>query len=185
MRTLLLAGLLAALLSTPAPAEHVQTCNGGKVSVLDGVQMVCSASWTFSASCTGEDLWDKWHVQGQSKPDEPYIRPWADTPITVIGYELVKLQRDRLSSVFSRYENDRMSWFMIGSGMNSQPDAMLWLGPGETRSRIMWPAGMGQVWPSKDRARKAKYEDILDLHGKCFGGAPITIHLTIYYTPHR
>lgn len=181
MKLILFATLLLPL---PAHAEHPQTCNGATVSFPDRLQMVCSATWTFGASCTGEDLWDKWHVTGP-ETGEPFIRPWADTPITVIGYELVKLHREYFWSFRSRYENATKSWFMIGSGIYPQPDAMLWLGPGETRARMMWPAGMGQIWPSKAKARKAKYEDILDLHGHCFGGRPITIYLTLYYTPHR
>ncbi len=169
----------------PVRASHTQTCNGGHISVPDGVQMVCSGTWQFSGICTGADLWDKWKVvAGQSTTSDAFIRPWAETPITVIGYELVKLQSDEEAKPDIRYRNDHQSWFMIGSGINSQPDAMLWLAPGETHAHRMWPAGIGHIWPASALARHAtQYEDILDLHGTCFGGGPITIFLTIYYTP--
>jgi hypothetical protein len=79
--------------------------------------------------------------------------------------------------------NDRLSWFMVGSSIYPQQDAMIWLAPGETRSRQIWPSGTGQIWPSKDDARKQPKEDIVDLHGYCVGGGPVTVFLTIYYTP--
>lgn len=180
---------------------------------------------------------------GQTNPDDAFIRPWAETPITVIGYELVKLQfddpeswrrvaiairagarelghallylgviakdvvtldwaaiaadraatLDKIAAIQketderipeTRYSNDRQSWFMIGSGIHPQSDAMLWLAPGETHSVRMWPPGTGQIWPSKALALKGKHQDILDLHGVCFGGGVVKILLTIYYTPH-
>lgn len=183
MRTIL-AALLA--LSFNTYAQNVQTCNGGSTTFPKDLRMVCSATWQLTASCTGDDLWDKWKVSGQTASDDAFIRPWADTKITVIGYELVKLHDPKPEDLA---KNDRLSWFMIGSGIYPQPDAMLWLGPGHTQSQRMWPSGMGQVWPSKaiaqERRNKSKYGDILDLHGACFGGGQIKMFLTVYYFPHR
>ena len=115
MRKILFAVALSALFSILAHAEHVQTCNGGHNTVPDGLQIVCSATWQFRpGTCTGKDLWDQWIVTGQSPSDDAFIRPWADTPITVIGYELVKLQ-DNEDSPDSAYTNNHQSWFMISS----------------------------------------------------------------------
>jgi hypothetical protein len=180
MRKILPAAALS-LFSVLARAEHVQTCNGSHNTAPDSLQIVCSATWQFSGTCTGKDLWDQWIVTGQSRSDDAFIRPWVDVPITVIGYELVKLQEDHGPD--STYSNDHKSWFMIGSAISSQPDAMLWLAPGESHSQRMWPAGTGQFWPSKALANHYKYADMLDLHGICFGGGSVTIFLTIYYTP--
>jgi hypothetical protein len=185
VRKILFAVALSTLFSILAHAEHVQTCNGGHNTVPDGLQIVCSATWQFRpGTCTGKDLWDQWIVTGQSPSDDAFIRPWADTPITVIGYELVKLQDDDRNPD-SAYTNNHKSWFMIGSAISGQPDAMLWLAPGETHSQRMWPAGTGQLWPSKTLANHDKDADMLDLHGSCFGGGSVTIFLTIYYTPHE
>ena len=127
-------------------------------------------------------MWDQWIVTGQSRSDGSFIRSWADTSTTMIGYELVKLQ-DNDHNRNSIYINNGKSWFMIGSGNSAQPDAMLWLAPDETHSQRMWPAGMGQIWPSKALASIDKYADMFDQHGICFGGGSVTIFLTIYYTP--
>jgi hypothetical protein len=184
MRKILLAVALSALFSVLARAAHVQTCNGSHNTVPDSLQVVCSATWQLSGTCTGKDLWDQWIVTGPSPSGDAFIRPWADTPITVIGYELVKLQDDDRNPD-SAYTNNHKSWFMIGSAISGQPDAMLWLAPGETHSQRMWPAGTGQLWPSKTLANHDKDADMLDLHGSCFGGGSVTIFLTIYYTPHK
>jgi hypothetical protein len=97
----------------------------------------------------------------------------------------IQKEADEKIGLARYYSNDRQSWFMVGSGIHSQADAMIWLAPGEMHSLRMWPAGAGQIWPGKAGAIHSKYEDILDLHGICFGGGPVTIFLTIYYTPLR
>ena len=56
VRKILFAVALSALFSVLARAEHVQTCNGSRNAVPDGLQIVCSATWQFSGTCTGRDL---------------------------------------------------------------------------------------------------------------------------------
>jgi hypothetical protein len=143
-------------------------------------------------------MWNDWSVIGPPfNPPDPFVRPWLDTAITIVGYELVKLQikpwtsgvrpwlrswisREAWSAWFYAQLSSDSSWFMIGSAM--QPDAMIWLAPGETHSRQMWAAGQGQPWPRKADANPARLADMLDLHGACYSGA-VTIFLTIYYVP--
>jgi hypothetical protein len=36
-------------------------------------------------------MWADWKIAGL--PD-PFVRPWLDVPIVVVGYELVKLQTE-------------------------------------------------------------------------------------------
>jgi hypothetical protein len=165
----------AALSMTTLHAESMQGCNAASITVPSTLRLVCSATWKFEGPCVGTDMWDKWKITGRTNPAESFVTPFEDVPITVVGYELLKLQDAR-----GRDErNNHLSWFMIGSGVVGQPDAMIWLGPGETRVRQIWPSGMGQLWPAKVSGGPDK----LDLHGVCFGGAPITLFLTIYYSP--
>ncbi|HEY3919909.1 MAG TPA: hypothetical protein VGL83_19110 [Stellaceae bacterium] len=175
----LLVFVIAALLLpvSPAKADHLQTCDDGRVFVNDDLRVVCSATWQFIGTCSGQDLWDKWTVIGRTHPADAFIRPWTNAPITVIGYELVKLDGNDSDP------NQRESWFMIGSTIHPQSDAMLWLAPGERHAKQIWPSGMGQIWPSKDVAFVKGKPLLLDLHGACFGGGPISIFMTIYYTP--
>ncbi len=105
MREILLTAALSSSFSVLARAEHVQTCNGSHNTVPDGLQIVCSATWQFSGTCTGKDLWDQWI--GQSRSGDAFLRLWADTPITVI--ELVKLQDDDLNPD-TAYTNNYQSW---------------------------------------------------------------------------
>jgi len=224
----LLAPLAMLLFASPAQAR-IQSCDGTYRTAPGDLKLVCSATWQFSGTCTANDMWDQWEVTGQTKPDDAFIRPWADTPINVVGYELVKLQAgetglwrpvsigiatgvaelhevllglaavgrdvitfnwtavsadraramEKIAAIqrgsedkiaLARYRNGDHSWFMIGSGIDAQPDAMLWLAPGENHVSRAWPAGAGQLWPSKTNAGHAKYGNILDLHGVCFGG---------------
>jgi hypothetical protein len=173
---------LIALATFPTNAEHLQRCARGNVIVSDDLKIVCSATWQFNGTCLGKDIWDNWKVTGQTNPEDSFVRPWESFSITVIGYELVKLLAENPDPKIDQ-TNDRLSWFMVGSGIYPQQDAMIWLAPGETRSRQIWPSGTGQIWPSKDDARKQPKEDIVDLHGYCVGGGPVTVFLTIYYTP--
>jgi hypothetical protein len=129
------------------------------------------------ASCSGEDLWDKWKIlDGRTKPADAFVRPFEDVSIDVLGYELVNLS-GRPASDFAN------AWFMIGSGITGYPDAMLWMGPGETHSRVMWPNGSGQHWPRASAAKKSRLEDIIDVHGQCWGGKDVVLYLTVYYNP--
>lgn len=48
---------------------------------------VLSKTFQFDGTCTGGDMWDQWKVLNQ---DDPFVRPFHGTPITVIGYELTK-----------------------------------------------------------------------------------------------
>ena len=167
--------LLASLLlshGAPAQADHKQSCQGRIYSVADNFSIVCSASWMFTGSCNGVDMWESWTVKGQTTPKDAFIRPWLDEPITIIGYELVKLGGDGtpgqainpsteglnsyLRSVYrwtrsfwQRHMNETASWFSVGSAM--QPDAMVWLGPGQYHAKQMWASGLGEPWPSKDK----------------------------------
>jgi hypothetical protein len=167
----------ASAVSPRAKADHLQRCDAQGVLVSGDVNILCSATWQFTATCSGEDLWNKWHVSGQTQPKDSFVHPWADAPVTVIGYELVKTEAPESEP------NPHTSWFMIGSAIYPQPDTMLWLAPGETHAKQMWPAGIGQVWPSKDNATENGNPDFIDLHGVCYGGGPISIFMTIYYTP--
>jgi len=81
---------------------------------------------------------------------------------------------------------------MIGSTV--QPDGMIWLGPGESHAKTIWPSAHGQLWPSASDAIPTKAVtdakgraiayggDLLDLHGTCYAGS-VAVFLTIYYTP--
>jgi hypothetical protein len=175
---------------------HIQACEGAQRVVPDGFRIICSATWQFSGTCDGSDQWDKWRIAAGPSSEGAFIRPWESVPIAVLGYELVKTPGDdryktwrdwlRRLRTFDDVEglNARRSWFMIGSGMNAQPDAMLWLGPGETRSKQMWPSGFGQLWLSKqDTLHRTRFENVMTLHGVCYGGGPVTMFLTIYYSP--
>jgi hypothetical protein len=185
MRMFIVFLILFASQAVPASAERRQTCNGESTTVADDFRMICSATWQLNATCTGKDLWDQWKVTGSPPMADSFIRPWADNKITVVGYELVKLQSETGPYSRFRYINDRQSWFMVGSGIYPQPDAMLWLAPGQTHTQRIWPNSSGQIWPSRAHARKTTpLEDVLVVHGTCFGGTPVTLLLTIYYTPH-
>jgi hypothetical protein len=198
--------LAIATLALPQIARADERCVGR-----EGVAVVCSATMQFNGTCTGGDMWNSWKVGGFAPSDDGLVRPWLDYPIVVIGYELVKLQadpgplagpdgwwgwlKDKLRGLAGlpnhSYLNARMSWFSVGSMI--QPDALIWLAPGEMHAKQMWPAGHGQPWPSKRDAKptrphkNAKGEidavggDLIDLHGLCYGGGPVTIMLTLYY----
>jgi hypothetical protein len=179
MRSVIFGFVCAALFLTTGRAERDQGCNGATVSVPDDFRLVCSATWQFEGKCVGRDMWDKWTITGRTNPSDSFIRPFEDVPITIVGYELLKLHDGERRDD----RNNRLSWFMIGSAITAQPDAMIWLGPGESRVRQMWPAGMGQLWPPKGKAGAEASTDKIDLHGVCFGGDPVTIFGTVYYAP--
>jgi hypothetical protein len=166
----------------PASAKNVQMCEGGKVPVPvpDDFKIVCTSTWQFSGTCTGTEMWDKWKVTGKTNPDDSFIRPWLEQEIKVVGFELVKLQYDSGKPEVNAM-NNHVSWFMIGSAIPNEPDAMIWLAPGETHAKQMWPAGMGQLWPDKNQKYENKNSGMIDLHGLCFGGGQVVIFLTIYY----
>jgi hypothetical protein len=168
---------LAFLVSMAMPAHALQLCNGISAASHSNVRPLCSATWQLKATCTGEDLWDKWKIaSGRTQPSDAFIKPFEEVPIDVLGYELVNMS-GRPASDFAN------AWFMIGSGMTGYPDAMLWLGPSEMHSRVMFPNGFGQHWPSANAAKKSRLEDIIDLHGNCSGGKEVMLYLTVYYSP--
>lgn len=170
---------LLATVPPPAHAEQVSVCNGRQYAMPDGVSVPCSNTWALHATCTSKELVHDWVIDG-NKPGDHYIRPFADFPITVVGYEIVKI------------DGGPTTWFMIGSG--HQPDAFLWLGPGENHARWNMAAGQGHPWPSKQEAAahwRPGHEEMIDVHGTCStpphwdGRAaapiPVTLFLTVYY----
>jgi hypothetical protein len=167
---------LAIVLAAVPTAKAAQLCNGITSTAPSKVTPLCSATWEMKATCTGEDLWDKWKVSGRTKRPDAFIKPFENLPIDVVGYELVNMSQ-RSASEFAN------AWFMIGSGMTGYPDTMLWLGPGELHAKNMFQAGFGQHWPSAASASKERLQDIIDLHGFCTGGKDVTIYLTVYYSP--
>jgi hypothetical protein len=157
-----------------------------------------SHSFQFDGTCTGGDMWDQWTIYGSPPMPDYFVRPWHDKPITVIGYELVKRSHVRPKPKLSWWQwltgwGDTRpldhNWFMIGSTI--QADAMLWMGAGETRSQVMWPAGLGQPFPSRNSAKPIRkvsdapprYEgDLLDIHGECPKGDVVALLMTVYFT---
>ena len=169
------------LLTAPALAE--QSC---KSRVPTHSAVVCSATWQFTGRCGAPDMVHEWKIHGIENSPDAYIRPFSEDPILVIGYELVKV-----TGINGEPWRDK-SWFMIGSTI--QPDAMIWLAPGQTHAKTFWPPGSGQPWPGKQQAspvtinRNEKGEivsmsgDLLDLHGWCPKDEVVGIMLTVYYT---
>jgi hypothetical protein len=198
--------LFAILFPGSALAEHAQICEGHSYAVSDGYKIVCSATWKFEAACNGRDMWNRWVITGRTNPTDFFVRPWLAVPITVVGYELVKLPGNSWSwwfkSWFSKdawtgwfrswFIDPKDTWFMVGSTI--VPDGMIWLAPGQSHAKTMWPSGHGQAWPSTSDAVPTKpvkdangkdvafSGDLLDLHGTCFAGH-VAVFLTIYYAP--
>lgn len=149
-----IAVLVFLLCATQSDAEQISVCNG-RTYKTNGFLVPCSHTWALHATCTSRELVHEWNIPG-NKPDDHYIRPFADFPITVIGYEMVKVVGG--PTIF----------FMIGSG--HQPDAFLWMGPGENRARWMMGPGLGHPWPSKQEAAanwRPGHEEVIDVHGTC------------------
>jgi len=86
--------LFAILLPRSALAENAQICEGRSYAVSDGYNLVCPATWKFKGRCNGLDMWNRWTVTGRTNSSDYFVRPWASTPIMIIGCELVKLQRN-------------------------------------------------------------------------------------------
>jgi hypothetical protein len=159
----------------------------------NGISTICSNTWSFRARCDGEDVWNKWTVDGSPKPSDSFIRPWLDHPIVVVGFELIKLRRypSWYARLYQKWftSDDANEWFGVGSTI--EPHAMIWLGPGETHTTRMWSKGYGLPWPSTSQARPVVHPDVahmssasgdlIDLHGYCNGGGHVTILLTLYY----
>jgi hypothetical protein len=193
MSQLLAIIVVVVLTSSVTMADQAQTCDGHNYTIRDGLNLICSATWSSTGTCTGRDMWADWKVAGgtAASPDS-FVRPWLDVPIAIVGYELTKLSGDTWRP-WEMYHNWMRSWFMVGSTI--QPDAMLWLGPGQAHNKQIWPAGSGQWWPAKSEAVPTKpvndssgnvigvNGDLLDLHGQCYGGMNMKIFLTIYYSP--
>jgi len=180
MRSLLL--FIFFVLSLEVRAEPLQVCEGG-YKFDAPFKVPCSATWQLQGVCHGRDLALEWKVTGRTQSKDSFIRPWLGYPITVVGYELMKLETPRpwLRRLFG-FALDRTDWwFMIGSTI--QPDGMLSLGPGEVRASRIWPAGYGQPWPAKDNEtpNNGHVGDLIDVHGQCYGGEPVTLLLTVFY----
>lgn len=161
-RSLILAALLGAWWPGGAlAADGVQRCMGRQYDVPAGVSVVCSSTWEFVGPCDGADLWDRWRVQGAGA-DGPFVRPFLDDRVVVIGYELIKTA------------GEPHAFFMIGSGI--QADAFLWMPADATHARLMFPPGYGHPWPSKaeSEAQRNSVNDLIDIHGSCAptGAAP-------------
>lgn len=166
-------------LAVPAQAEaiHVENCEGRNYELPAGFTVICSASWSLDGFCIGEDLWDKWKVNGRTQPGDAFIRPWLPARILVRGYELI------------RTNGNKAGWYGIGSGIVA--DMALWLGEGEMRNARIFPAGIVQPWPSKEEseAQRAAVNDLIDVHGSCLTAPDkktpdaINLMLTVYYTP--
>jgi hypothetical protein len=184
-----------ALWAQNAHAEHKQDCLGTVSIVPDGVDVVCSATWRFRGQCSGsEDMWNGWSIDGQTSPRDVFIRPWSREPILIIGVELTKLRNARWYEIPNRLWNQNREWFMVGSTL--QPDAVIWLGPGESHTRLLWPKGFGQPWPAAVDAKPVMPNygrsgelisatgDLVDLHGQCWGGS-VSVLLTLYYSPEK
>jgi hypothetical protein len=156
MKITTIVGILVSwLVSSPAYADDIQSCMGRQHAIPRNVTLVCSGTWQFTGPCDGVDLWDRWKVQGQTTTDEPFVRPFLDDRIVVIGYEMTKVG------------GEPHSFFMIGSGI--QNDAFLWMPPGRNHARIMFPSGVGHPWPSKteSEAQRNSVNDLIDIHGSC------------------
>ena len=201
MGTKFLAGALVLAAMTTCGAEERLRASDCKQP---GVP--CSETWQFTGACSGADMWNQWTISGRHASSDYFVRPFTDHPIRIVGYELMKIQidpkrdvtgfADWLKSLFRpkdniEYLNTHISYFMIGSTI--QQDAMLWLYPGQTGGRRDFPAGLSQPWPSAKDAKPVTYlydkdgkiygarGDLLDIHGICFGGGPVTILMTLYY----
>jgi hypothetical protein len=94
-------------------------------------------------------------VNGIYDPPDAFVRPWLDERIVVVGYEMTKIA------------GEPHAWFAIGSGI--QGDIFLWMPPERNHARVMFPAGLGHPWPSKQEseAQSAAVNDLIDIHGSC------------------
>ena len=75
-------------------ANAAQNCEGKSLTT-EGYEVVCSATWSLVSECDGNDMWARWKISGRTTSPDSFIRPWADTPIKVVGYELVRDRRTR------------------------------------------------------------------------------------------
>jgi hypothetical protein len=152
------------------------------------VQPILSQHWQLNGKCDGQDMWKSWTINSHPPTPNPWITPWLDKPINIIGIEMVKVAPD-VGKPDPR--NATTSWFMLGSTI--QPDGMLWIYPGQTGANRFLPAGTGYPWPAKSKARPAEPRrnesgeifqvagELVVVHGLCFGGGPVTIMLTVYF----
>jgi hypothetical protein len=177
--------LLASCILGPAMAIE-------ELAARRSIVAIRSQTWQLDAICDGQDLWKSWTINSHPPTPNSWITPWLDRPIDIIGIEMVKVQTD-----VGKPDpmNATTSWFMVGSTI--QPDAMLWIYPGQTGASRMTPPGTGYPWPSKDKARPAEPRhneagelfqvagELIVVHGLCFGGGPVTIMLTVYFVTGR
>jgi hypothetical protein len=160
--------LASAAFGAETKATYSYSCQGGDF-VGNSPMPVCSASFQFTADCIGEDMVYKWKIAGTptfSGLDKSWhVTPWERQWIHIIGAELTNMY------------DVHQGWWMIGS--NWIPDAILFMGRGETHAQKMLPAGAGFDFPPGPNNEPRAY---LDLHGFCPKGESASVMMTIYYS---
>lgn len=170
MHAILRFGLLILLPPAFALSAYGQTCQGTSLAAIPGQHLLCSANWHFSGTCNSHDQVKSWTaINGTTRPKDWRIYPWENQPISIVGVELVK------------FSGGPAIYFMVGNAVT--PDTMAWLGPNETHAKIMYPAGSGMYFPSRQTENPRDY---IDLHGSCVndgrsGSSAVDLFLTIYY----
>jgi hypothetical protein len=150
-----------------------------------------TATFRFSGTCDGKDMWNSWQVSGHRSSPDAFVRPWEPHRVRIDRIKMVKLQ-EPVWRPRQIYLNLTMSWFMLGTTIPPD-DALAWLAPGETSTA---ENGRGTEVPSQSEARATVSRvdengnpyvsgDLFDLHGQCYGGGGVTILVTIRYTPLR
>ncbi len=119
-------------------------------------------------------MWDAWKVTGTYNSKDAFVRPWLDYPVKIVGYELVKLAPVKYLPAFIDG-----AWFMLGSTIN--PDTQLWLAPGETHAKQVWPSEMAHTWPAIQNSDREGHKSMLVIHGGCPPTRNALLMLTLYY----
>lgn len=133
-----------------------------------------AATWQFSGGkCDATDQVYNWKISGAFPSQDWKIRRWRDTPIAIVGLDLVKLG------------GTETIWWMVGNALGEGADPLLWLGPQEAHGAVWFPTDTGIIVPGDS-------DGYIDLHGSCEkaqGAWPWKAHdpgvgflLTIYYT---
>ncbi len=150
------------------------SCQNKRFQLPSGISLYCSASWMFTAECTGtgNDLVYDWKIlKGTTIPKSWHIDPWEDQSIVIRAAELTE------------FSGPSVDWMMMGNGI--VPDAMLFLGMGMRHGLHDFAAGSGMPVPAKGQSGPTEY---FDLHSSCPKkwywpwGAKISMMYTLYYT---